>query len=434
VLLRIRRRMSLSQINFPEKNYNGDRYKFTIYLYDDDGTVYNGTIVKVNEFIFGNGSDDDEVIYPSGTKFEFLITSLNFATTKEVYEKLRSVPARLVVERYSSGAFNNFFDGLIDAEKNSNNLDIITQTIKIRALDEIRNLPNLITKAISLEPYVSPASIIHECLRDSVLSSLNGYPRLFDITDLGDYWTVTDTSDVVHAFTDFYVRRDGFFHPDVPFTTRKDVLYALFANFSAYGMIAPGKKFYLLPRNYDGSSVITITKSDLSGISFGSTKAFGNYSFFAFNGRAVYYPSLTRGTKERKIYFPVLDGEWDKTLYGSDEYNSLTMQAGLPHANVRIFSAQYKMRDGSYSEGDDFPNHADTLIVNYDNRIRYKPKVKLSGIKSLTRLPLNNQFAVDRWSVDKFYVFDFMPDTVFRVNKAAYNIMTDKAELTLMQC
>jgi len=101
---------------------------------------------------------------------------------------------------------------------------------------------------------------------------------------------------------------------------------------------------------------------------------------------------------------------------------------------VKQFSAQYKNRTGAYSASGSFHDHAYDLIVLNDGKIRYKPKIKVSGKKTLTTTSFSNDYAVDRWRVNKFYEFDFIPGLVFRINKAAHNIVADKAELTLIQC
>ncbi len=426
--------MSRSKIVFPVANYNKDLYDFTIYFYDDASITYNGTIVKVGSFVFGNGSEDDEVMYPSETKFEFILSSLDIATTQEVIEKIQTLITRLQVSRHYSTGYGAelLFDGIVDSKVTPQTLDIKEQVIKIKATDHVRNIPSLITKEDDPGNFVLIRAQILELLLDSFLS----YNVTTDVYDPINYtavvdWQVEDTDNVLHQLDSMYILKNGLFHPDVPFTTKKDVLYALFANLAAYGMMAPFRSFYLMPRYYDGSALTTIYKKDLlDDPQFSFFGQLEDYVALAHDGANVYHEQYWRGEQTKKLYFPFPDGGYDdySTLY------SKTIQTDVSPQHIKRYSAQIIDNTGTYSSPGSFIELVDSFIYDRIGKLRGTAKIKLGGRKTLSSVAFADAYAIDRWKVFKFYNFDFLPGMVFRVSKATYDIVHDKVELILKQC
>ena len=426
--------MSRSKIVFPVVNYNKDLYDFTIYFYDDASITYNGTIVKVGGFVFGNGSEDDEVMYPSETTFEFLITSLNLSTTQEVIGKIQTLTTRLQVSRrYSTGyGAEMLFDGIVDTKNAPQNLDIKEQKIKIKATDHVRNLPNLITKADDPGNFVYIQGTILELLLDSILS----YNITTDVFDPINYtavvdWQAKDTDDVLHQLAALVILKNGLYHPDVPFTTKKEVLYALYSNLAAYGIMAPFRNFYLMPRFYDGSTLTTIYKTDLvDDPKFSFFGQLADYLIYCHDGANVYHENTWRGNENKRMYFPFPNGGWDDpgSVY------SLTVQSEDSPYNIKSYSAQLKGSTGAYGTAGSFNDTVDALYMSRVGQLRCTAKIKLGGRKTLSSVAFADAYAIDRWTVNKFYNFDFLPGMVFRVSKATYDIVYDKVELILKQC
>lgn len=426
--------MSRSKIVFPVANFNKDLYDFTIYFYDDTSITYNGTIVKVGSFVFGNGSEDDEVMYPTETSLEFIITSLNLATTLEVLSKIQTLPTRLQVSRrYSTGnGAEMLFDGIVDTKNAAQNLEIKEQKIKIKATDYVRNLPNLITKTNDPGNFVYIRATILELLLDSILS----YNVTTDVYDPINYtavvdWQAKDTDNVLHPLAALTILKNGLYHPDVPFATRKDVLYALYSNLSAYGIMAPFRNFYLMPRFYNGSTLTTISKKDLlDDPQFSSFGQLEDYAALAHDGSNVYHEQYYRGGKTKKLYFPFPDG-------GYDDYGVLyskTIQTDVAPLNIKRYSAQIVDETGAYSSPGSFIQLVDGYFYSRIGKLRWTAKIKLGGRKTLSSVAFADAYAIDRWTVNKFYNFDFLPGIVFRVSKATYDIVYDKVELILKQC
>lgn len=225
------------------------------------------------------------------------------------------------------------------------------------------------------------------------------------------------------------------YHVTYSYDTKGKVLLSLLNQFASFGVIGLNKVFYVVPRFYQGGSVINITKADTYDGVFRTafTKQFLGMRLYE-KTIDVFYADFDYGNVA-----PIPD-TWEEFTF-PDQLDRVFIPAGLntydesgtvpgTAAGIRrkdslgnLFYiateyAKYKQADGNYSTASALLNWVGNLIWSNTVGSRRKYFIEMKG----TDFNFTQFFTIEGET------------SKYRPVKISYNFMKDSTELTLVEC